>query len=128
MSGTSQVSTISGDSAALFGPLSSTGRSDAATASLFDTTMTPKLFQDAIPPGAHALPSTPQQSSSPAAFPPPPAGDQIAMATPSHPAPSSTDATDSAASELTQKELEAYRAPAFVLGKIPEHPPPPDLC
>lgn len=32
------------------------------------------------------------------------------------------------ASTLSEKDLKAFKSDKFTLGKIPEHPPPPDLC
>ena len=119
MNATSLASGVGGGNAALFGPLSAR-KSDDTASSIFEA---PKLFQD-----TPSLSMT-QESASKTIFSPPAAiggGDKMG--------PITTGASDVAAqdgsssSELTQEELEAFRAPEFVLGKIPEHAPPPELC
>jgi len=43
---------------------------------------------------------------------------------------STTSATASQSTDyqLTEEELEAFKSDKFVLGQIPEHPPPEELC
>ncbi|GAX74526.1 hypothetical protein CEUSTIGMA_g1975.t1 [Chlamydomonas eustigma] len=40
----------------------------------------------------------------------------------------STGPTTSTVSVMSQEQLEVYRAPSFQRGKIPDEPPPPELC
>ena len=110
-----------GDIAALFGPISF---SDTDAPSLFQNATAPKLFQDAVP-GAtpSSLLPAPTSVTPQSTVLQPPAGNHTGT---SHLA--SPGTADTATYELTQEELEAYRAPAFVLGKIPIHPPPSNLC
>ena len=107
------------DSTALFGPVSTgSGSGDGV----------PKLFTN-IDPGTFLPPPTVPESKS--IF-PPPAADQaggiLPSATTAGPTTTADPNTTDGTSELTQEELEAFRAPEFTLWKIPENPPPSDLC
>ena len=41
---------------------------------------------------------------------------------------SSVTASQSTDYQLTEEELQAFKSDKFVLGQIPEHPPPEELC
>ncbi len=106
----------------LFGP-ANTSSSDSATSSLFDTKAGSQdskqapllLFQDTksqaplIHPPNSTLPTTQSQN-------------------PTSTAPMQNSQADVHVDGLKQEDLEAFKADQFVLGKIPEHPPPLDLC
>ena len=109
--------------AGLFGPLSTTSQ-DGAAASIFSS----NFATNPLSMSTSASASRPQPALSSLSQ-----GSNITKPLFSPPAiqPAQQALTPNAKAqdcELSQEDLGAFKADKFVLGKIPEHAPPPDLC
>lgn len=128
----------SGGSGGLFASASTTKSDDNITASVFNTRTSAPFTSGSKP--SDASPLFQQQATAaaggllfaqPAAQTNPffqPSGlSSLADQVPSQPQDSTTPHAHNDV-KLTEEELEAFKAKEFVLGKIPEHLPPPHLC
>lgn len=119
----------SGDwNAGLFGPVSTTNHD---TASVFGSNFSASLSEGAKP--QPAFPSLPAEESKLAKllFSPPTAQpDGITISQPIGLLPAVTPVQSATSQDhtLSKEDLEAFKADKLIIGKIPEHAPPPDLC
>lgn len=129
---------VSSQSEGLFGPATNAAADlgsifdIAPVIPLFGGDTTATLFQQDTMPKAKLL-FSPQQSDSmsifhPSPAPAPMAAQQVTQLQTMQSMPGSTQSAGGDASDLSPEDLEAFKADKFILGKIPEKAPPPNLC
>lgn len=116
----------------LFGPISPAISSDSVVSTLFSTRTNSEdaklppmsLFQSDDKPASVSMFSTSSPGSGSLPVLQPPEQSQVQPSVPEK----KTILTQESTNALTQKDLEAFKADKFILGKIPEHAPPLELC